>query len=136
MTTIEIRNGLVFTIPQGDKQTYSIQNIDYAKGLCQLQVEPEGNTLSTPYALSEVRKLIGSGKWQVLYSVPSNLSTLFSTQQHNVVQTALEQCAKDDGECGGDAVYDYLTSTPQTSIVTELTNKIYALGFKIVPNEQ
>ena len=70
------------------------------------------------------------------------LTELFSTEHHNVVMTALACCADDfDQERkhmklpeGG--IYGFLESTPKTSLVAELKDKIYELGYKIVKQER
>jgi hypothetical protein len=76
----------------------------------------------------------------------SQLVKLFSTQEHNVVMTALVECAREysayQTQLTGSStqadstelIYEYLERTPKTSLVAELTDKIYELGFKIVPN--
>lgn len=56
------------------------------------------------------------------------LEKLFSTEHHNVVLTALRECAKDNQQ----DIYDFLEKMPKTSLVAELTDKIYELGYKIV----
>jgi hypothetical protein len=70
----------------------------------------------------------------------TKLIDLFSTVEHNVVYTALAACAKEYGNengmtimgTGEALVYDYLTNIPKTTLVTELTDMIHQLGFKIV----
>lgn len=57
------------------------------------------------------------------------LTDLFSTQEHNVVMTALEECAKDAQR----GVYHYMDTISLTCLVTEVVDKIYELGFQITP---
>ncbi len=59
-----------------------------------------------------------------------SLSKLFvgeNSEQYNVLMTALEKCSEE----GEKYIYDYLETTPKTSLVVEIVDKIIELGFNI-----
>lgn len=47
--------------------------------------------------------------------------------QYNVLMTALRECAKD----GEQPIYTWLESTPKTSLIALLVDKIKELGYEI-----
>ena len=96
-----------------------------------------------PYTVKHVQDLLEKGEW----ITRPMLSTLFSSQPHNVVMTALEECAKDhydsfpfqeqwEDSFLPDAIYEYLSDMrpPASEILAgQLTDKIHQLGFTIIP---
>lgn len=59
-----------------------------------------------------------------------SLSKLFggeNSEQYNVLMTALEECSEEREM----DIYDYLDTTPKTSLVVEIVDKIIELGFII-----
>ena len=59
-----------------------------------------------------------------------SLSKLFggeNSEQYNVLMTALERCSEEREM----TIYDYLDTTPKTSLVVEIVDKIIELGFEI-----
>lgn len=59
-----------------------------------------------------------------------SLSKLFggeNSEQYNVLMTALEKCSEEREM----DIYDYLDTTPKTSLVVEIVDKIIELGYII-----
>lgn len=59
-----------------------------------------------------------------------SLSKLFggeNSEQYNVLMTALEKCSEEREM----DIYNYLETTPKTSLVVEIVDKIIELGFII-----
>lgn len=139
----EIKEGLQFTDTQENEQTvYTVDHlISLERGV---HVTWNGADIGAWYPFHAVDKYFQEGTWKVIEKPNPNLSTLFSSQPHNVVMTALEECAKDyqnereDLECEegwalAGALDNYLANCPTTSLVTELVDKIHQLGFTIIP---
>ncbi len=53
---------------------------------------------------------------------------MFDNKQCNVLMQAFKNCAKDEGK----SLYDWIHTTPKTSMVVFLVNEINELDYKII----
>lgn len=60
----------------------------------------------------------------------NELSNMFSDEQHNAMYTALHNAADATFEESG-KLYDYIESTPRTSLVCELLMELEDLGYEV-----
>ncbi|MDO7847583.1 hypothetical protein Q5H92_14530 [Hymenobacter sp. M29] len=137
----EIKEGLQFTHRAEDPPIiYTFGKLESENGGWKVHFkDTKGKKNSSHWLTESAEYAFREGVWKIWTPIP--LSTLFSSQSHNVVMTALEECAKDharvtewNSALGPEPyVYNYLSETSQTSLVTELVDKIHQLGFTIIP---
>jgi len=137
----EIKEGLQFTVPD---EPQSGVNTVVGIGNLYVSVEDEDSIrpTKTEFTKEEVIHCFKQGVWLVHPPFTSTipLSTLFSSQPHNVVMTALEECAKDfwkdgtypDGFDG--PVNSFIEWNTDPEALTKLiVDNIHQLGFTIIP---
>ncbi len=60
----------------------------------------------------------------------NKISELFGDKQHNILYTAIHNAADASFEESG-KLYDYIESTPRTSLVCEIINELDEMGYEI-----